>query len=145
MSNSPILRTLVEPFLSNKTASSRFLIKKGQIFGQGLKNSKATTSQAFPLHDFTIQKRKREVNHTFSSSLHNTWCNRYSVTALQSSVTANQNSVEVYALLIQPFFWKMWNFTNKTRLHFKAFGHVNLLLRICIYESNALKIFDRLL
>ena len=30
MNNSPILRTLVKPFLSNKTASSKFLIKKGQ-------------------------------------------------------------------------------------------------------------------
>ena len=30
MNNSPILRTLVKTFLSNKTASSRFLIKKGQ-------------------------------------------------------------------------------------------------------------------
>ena len=30
MNNSPILRTLVKPFVSNKTASSKFLIKKGQ-------------------------------------------------------------------------------------------------------------------
>ena len=74
MNNSPILRTLVKPFLSNKTASSRFLIKKGQTlnFWARFKELEATISQAFPSHDFTIQKRKREVNHTFSSSLHKT-------------------------------------------------------------------------